>query len=138
MSLLKKLRMQQSGKVATAIHAIPAVSGSQVDKANCDPIFNSDLYCWPQSAAMNSGEIYRFLARRAGFCNNGLELDAADVLADKLVIRDREKDDRVVCYECVHLRGITCKNSHTADVPQELPKDFLVLMQRCPGFKGWK
>ena len=74
-----------------------------------------DRWCWPHTAAMNSSEINTFTARLARFTNKGLGPDDADALADKLVLRDRELDDRRVCLECIHLsgsdrKGLDCRN----------------------------
>lgn len=65
-----------------------------------------------------------------------------EVLADKLVIRDREQDDRHSCFECTHLAGAggwRCGNWQRADVAirardTQLPSDWINLLQRCDGF----
>ena len=64
-----------------------------------------DRWAWPHSEAMNGREIDTFTARLARFTDKGLMLDDAEKLADKLVTRDRESDDRRLCLECVHLAG---------------------------------
>ena len=65
-------------------------------------------------------------------------------LADKLVVRDREHDDRRVCLECKHFAGHgagswRCGNWHAGDVAirsryAHLPADLVVQLQRCNGF----
>lgn len=100
-----------------------------------------DRYCWPHSIAMNSAEIDLFTVRVAYMIERGLDLDAAERLADRLLVRDREQDDRVTCLECKHLnRGRRCGNWQQAQVAHkagdaQLPEDFVWLFQRCPGFK---
>ncbi len=100
----------------------------------------ADACCWPHSSAMNGAEIDTFTARLAWFTDKGLSLIDAEALADKLVIRDREGDDRRVCLECVHLRhGERCGNWQQAGVAirardAQLPGDFTTLLQRCGGF----
>lgn len=61
-----------------------------------------DRWCWPQSTAMNGSEIDTFTARLSRFTELGLGLSAGEAMADKLVIRDREGDDRRLCLECLH------------------------------------
>jgi len=100
----------------------------------------ADASCWPDSTAMNGAEIDTFTARQARFIDMGLSLDDAERLADKLVQRDRDGDDRRVCLECVHLRhGGRCGNWRAAGVAinamdARLPGDFTPMLQRCDGF----
>lgn len=102
----------------------------------------ADSCCWPHSSAMNGAEIDTFTARLARFTDKGLSLEDAERLADKLVIRDREGDDRRVCLECVHLRhGGRCGNWQAAGVAirardAQVPGDFTAMLQRCDGFSG--
>jgi hypothetical protein len=110
--------------------------------AGISPELEPDTHCWPHSSAMNGGEIGIFMARLARFTDKGLNLDAAERLADKLVIRDREDDDRRVCLECTHLHradGWRCGNWQAAGVacrPRDahLPADLTIQLQRCDGF----
>lgn len=107
---------------------------------------NSEIYCgydavavtpdpdrsyWPHSSAMNTAELDTFTARLARFTDKGMNLDDAEKLADSLVTRDREGDDRRLCLECVHLAGhslgaMRCGNWRRAGL--------VVLLQRCDGF----
>jgi hypothetical protein len=103
---------------------------------------DSDRWCWPYSSAMNGQEIDIFLIRLEHFRSLGLNVDSAEKLADQLVIRDRDLDDRIVCFECCHLRnGWRCLNSQIAGICVQhsnsmLPSDFAIQLQRCPGFKS--
>lgn len=111
---------------------------AKVEAASADP----DRWCWPHSSAMNSAEIDTFTARLARFTDKGLTLGDAEALADKLVKRDREMDDRCMCVECAHLQGAgrwRCSNTmmagigpHTADT--QLPSSLTHQLQRCAGF----
>jgi hypothetical protein len=100
----------------------------------------ADACCWPYSSAMTGAEIDTFTARLARFTDKGLSLIDAEALADKLVIRDREGDDRRVCLECAHLRyGGRCGNWQVAGVAMrsrdaQLPPDLILQLQRCDGF----
>ena len=100
-----------------------------------------DRWCWPNSPAMNGREIGIFSIRLEHLRSLGLDLDSAEKLADRLVIRDRDMDDRIVCFECYHLRnGWRCMNWRNAGVwlqhsNSKLQNDFVHQLQRCPGFK---
>ncbi len=100
----------------------------------------ADACCCPHSSAMNGAEIDTFTARLARFTDKGLNLIDAEALADKLVIRDREGDDRRVCLECAHLHhGGRCGNWKAAGVANRasesrLPTDLVLQLQRCDGF----
>lgn len=101
---------------------------------------NPDCCCWPHSDAMNGQEIDTLLARLALFTGKGLSMDQAEWLADKLVFRDRDSDDRRLCLECVHLQGNgrwRCGNSRAADVAREgLANELVKRLQRCCGFRS--
>ena len=74
-----------------------------------------DRWCWPNSPAMNGREINLFSIRLEQFRPLGVGLDSAEKLTDRLVIRDCDMDDRIVCFECCHLRnGWRCMNWRNA------------------------
>jgi hypothetical protein len=107
-------------------------------------IEDPDRWCWPHSSAMNGAEIDTFTARLRSFTDKGLPRSDADALADKLVIRDRESDERRVCIECRHLTGYgagswRCGNWQAAGVAirsrdAQLPADLVAQFQNCYGF----
>ena len=106
-----------------------------------DPAPDADRWCWPHSTAMTSAEIGTFTARLARFTDKGLTLDDGEALADRLVIRDRDSDDRWVCLECLHLAAGSwrCSNWQAAAVAirsrdAQLPGDLVRKLQRCGGF----
>lgn len=104
------------------------------------PSADPDRWCWPHSEAMNRLEIDTFTERLSGFADKGLTLAAAEQKADRLVIRDREGDDRRLCLECAHLHGAgrwRCGNWQAADVARDgLARELVLLLQRCGGFKA--
>lgn len=108
------------------------------------PATDPDRWCWPHSEAMKGREIDTFTARLARFTDRGLSLADAEQQADRLVIRDREGDDRRLCLECAHLHGAgrwRCGNWHRAEVATQLkdahiPRALVLTLQRCPGFGG--
>ena len=50
---------------------------------------NSDRWCWPHSSAMNTQEIATFSVRLEQFTRKGVSLPNAELLTDRLVLRDR-------------------------------------------------
>jgi hypothetical protein len=112
------------------------------DRAANDPAPDADRWCWPHSAAMTGAEIGTFTARLSRFTDKGLNLDDGEALADRLVKRDRDLDDRHLCLECLHLAGHgswRCSNwqrsgiaGHSRDA--QLPGELVCTLQRCGGF----
>lgn len=101
-----------------------------------DPEFavtDPDRWCWPQSEAMNAAEIDRFNGRIALFADRGIHIEEAELLADGLVKRDRENDDRRMCLECSQLRGTRCSASARAGAGIFV-QALIRLPQRCTGF----
>lgn len=121
-----------------------AVANQQKPPAN-DPTPDPDRWAWPHSTAMTGAEIDTFTARLACFTDKGLTLDDGEALADKLVMRDRESDDRRLCLECTHLagHGVTrgCRNWQRAGIANQardagLPGELVRKLQWCNGFTG--
>ena len=115
---------------------------ADVEKAdlNYAQMKDSDRWCWPHSSAMNGREIDIFLIRLEHFRSLGFGLNSAENLADRLIIRDRDLDDRVMCIECKYLHGLICRNWNKAGFAikaegANLPSSFTLLPQRCDGFK---
>jgi hypothetical protein len=129
------------GFVGTSQPFIEKNAGA-VQAAN-DAAPDPDRYSWPHSRAMNGQEIDTFMARLVRFMDIESDLDIAEDMADRLLMRDREgdADDRSMCLECTHLRrGWRCGNWARAGVAirstdAELALDFVRLLQRCDGFK---
>lgn len=98
-----------------------------------------DRHCWPNTNAMNTGEIDTFTARVHLFTRHGLNNTEAEGLADALVRRDRETDDRRLCLECSHLRHSAglwrCGQWDRAGLAvADVPGDVVNLLQRCSTF----
>lgn len=86
---------------------------------------------------MNAAEIERFSVRLVGFMGKGLGASGAEALADRLVRRDREGDDRHCCLECPRYRAGRCDNWRAAGLGDpKLPEGMATQLQRCPGFGG--
>lgn len=76
------------------------------------------------AVAWTDGDIARFLDRRARLLRWGWAEREAEMLAERLVKRDREGDDRRACAECRYGRSARC--------PDGAPLPAGVL-HRCPG-----
>jgi hypothetical protein len=112
---------------------------------------NPDRLCWPHSSAMTGREIATFEARLHLFGSRGLDLKQAEAMADRLVLRDRELDDRRLCMECQHLQAqsayhgrswpeLRCGNWKASGLSISvrqagMSRDFAHQLQRCSGFK---
>lgn len=119
------------------------VASPEIEEAANDSeltVLDPNRWYWPASPAMNTGEIDLFLKRQVWFTDRGVNLDDAERLADALVIRDRDSDDRRLCLECAYLQGWghwRCGNWQTANVAGNgLSRDLVFVLQRCGGFKA--
>ena len=78
--------------------------------------------------------------------NKGLSLNEANEIAQRLELRDSQNDDRILCFECYHLRGglgfWRCANWQQAGIAKRAGGDGLGdmvnLLQRCNGFNQIK
>ena len=145
--------------VSNAVSKEKAVSEREIVEANAElqykvriahrvdteaAALDPDRWSYPHSSAMNGAEIDTFIARQDRFASKGLPLLEAESLADKLVLRDRDMDDRRLCLECNHLGGSgqiswRCANWQAAGVASrsrdaQLPRDLVCTLQRCAGF----
>ena len=111
-----------------------------VSNAANDAIPDPERWCWSHSQAMTGEEIDTFTARLARFTDKGLKLTEGVALANKLVTRDREEDDRRLCLECTHLAGFgpwRCNQWRRAGLGQPgIPAAMVQQLQRCDGFKA--
>ena len=82
-------------------------------------------------------DIARFIDRRARLIRWGWAEPEAEKLAERLVRRDREGDDRVSCAgECTHYRPGRCGNHRSAGLnASDVGRDLAAMLQRCPGFQ---
>ena len=99
---------------------------------------NPDRWCWPNSSAMNTGEIETFAKRAALFNRRGLASLDAETVADVMVTRDREGDNRNACLEC---RGLTGNGPYQCSPWRDaglggplLARQLVTMLQRCNGF----
>ncbi len=115
--------------------------GEAVNDSAPEPPPDPDRWCWPHSDAMTGAEIDTFTGRLVVFMAKGLTANESEALADKLVIRDRDGDDRRVCLECSHLSGWAgrrqCRGLQHAGMGGPLVSaGEIATLQRCNGFKA--
>ena len=129
--------------VSEAVNDTPQTAEPQAPvSATTAPAPDPDRWAWPHSDAWNTGEIELFNRRAALFARRGAGDVQAEAMAERLVRRDREEDDRHICHECRHLRGglpgLSCGNGRAAGFPiltgMGLAGDFTAMLQRCTGF----
>ena len=97
--------------------------------------------CWPHADAITTSEGDTFTSRLVLFKAKGQTSSDAEMLTGKLLIRDREGDDRHTCLECSHLSGWNgrrqCRGLQYAGMGGPLVSTGQVaLLQRCGGFKA--
>lgn len=130
----------------SSVLAVPSSTILEKHDSSIAVFDDADRWCWPHSSAMNSAEIDTFAARLNQFTDKGMACKDCEALADKLVLRDRDQDDRRVCLECKHFAGYgarswRCGNWQVAGVAihsrdAQLPADLVMQLQRCDGFTG--
>ncbi len=88
------------------------------------------------AVAWTDADIARFLARRGRLMLWGWSEPDAEALAERLVLRDREADQRVACADCTHYRPGKCSNHQRAGLlSAEVGRDLAGQLHRCAGFK---
>ena len=108
---------------------------SQGCPSTCASVAPLDL----AAVAWTDADIARFLDRRARLLRWGWAELEAERLADRLVRRDREADERVSCTDCQHYRPGRCSNHKRAGLcAPDLGRDLAAMLQRCPGFQPAK
>jgi len=107
-----------------SVLSVPGEGPSANSRADLDAVAWTD-------ADIERFKHYRHVATKAGFGKN-----AAEEIAERLVIRDREQDDRRACLECAELRAsgrcAAAGGFHWASPQLEPVREVL---QRCEGFK---
>jgi hypothetical protein len=91
------------------------------------------------AVAWTDADIALFLDRRARLLRWGWAEPDAETLAERLLTRDREHDDRVSCADCAHYRPGRCGNHRRAGLHlPDVGRDLAATLQRCPGFQSTK
>lgn len=121
---------------STTVAKLGAASQA-LDRQTAGKALDPDADCWPHGSAMNTAEIEAFSVRVQLFRGRGVSADMAETLADKLVQRDRELDDRRLCVECTRFTaGRRCEAWKQAGIGGPSVGAIWLKLQRCPGFEG--
>lgn len=89
------------------------------------------------AVAWTDADISAFLDRRARLLRWGWAESEAEKVAERLVERDREHDERVSCADCRHYRPGRCGNHRRAGLDVvDVGRDLAAMLQRCPGFQS--
>ncbi len=83
----------------------------------------------------SDAEIAAFVGRHARLLSIGFT--DADDLAERLVLRDRDGDERRLCVECRHYRGRaggTCRQPNRADLGGPAVGALALVLHCCPAF----
>jgi hypothetical protein len=92
------------------------------------------------TTAILAREIETLLARLALFTDRGLSMEEAEILADRMVTRDQQADERRLCLECLHLSGgperRRCSQWREVGLINgaAIPGELVTILQRCPAF----
>lgn len=90
------------------------------------------------AVAWTDGDIDHFLVRRDRLLRWGWTESEAEMVAERLVRRDRDADPRVSCIDCRHHHPGHCSNHRAAGLnTHQIGRDLAELLQRCSGFKPW-
>ena len=111
----------------------PAAEAGQRRSAN--PLMTKAQADDCHAGAWDDAEISAFSARVLLFIRRGVDADAADNLAERLTLRDREGDERRVCFECSNYLRSRCLKPKVAGVGAELGR-LAHTLQRCVAFNG--
>ena len=91
--------------------------------------------CDTAAVGWTDADIARFIDRRGRLLRWGWPEAEAEKLADRLVQRDRDIDDRVSCTDCRYYRPGRCGNHRRAGLhAPDIGRDLASLLQRCAGF----
>lgn len=127
-------------KMGACVANVAGVSVANLKKVkkNDTTAPDPDRHSWPHTEAANTAEMSAMSTRLATFARIGLPVDQAEKLADKLLIRDREGDDRHACLECGHLSGrwrCAAFRQRGATAPG-LPADYVQMLTRCNAWRA--
>jgi hypothetical protein len=89
-------------------------------------------------ATMSEREISRMSFRTALFQRRGLDIGVAEKLADRLLARDRDHDDRRACIECKHLQrsgGCFAAQQGWISGASRRLEPVTDILDRCPVFE---
>ena len=83
---------------------------------------------------MNESEIKRYTKRMEVFVREGLGQEESELLAHQMYLRDKEGDDRRLCFECDKYNNKTSHCTFYKDSRGMTYKPLRFTLQRCDEF----
>lgn len=124
-------RLKKAELTSISGHPKPVMALAANDPSPATEPQDFDRWCWPHGEAMSRREIEVFMKRDSQFQRRGMSAEEAEKLADKLVKRDRDDDDRRLCLECQNLTG---RPGAWRCGQQREGADWVALPKRCDSF----
>lgn len=128
MSAISSINNDLSNDSATATFATSAALKEAVANVAYVAVAKVQEFRWRDSISK---------ARADLLAAKGVQPSEIYELVMKLRKRDRDYDDRRLCFECRSFAGVgpwACKSK--VGLPGLLPRDLPLLLQRCDGFEG--
>lgn len=116
----KSRTMSQTVKQPKTWDASLVKTGFVADVANVARGDCKNVSAWNWSDT----EIAIFTKRTQLFQRRGMSVKDAEQVSERLLVRDRDRDDRRLCIECRHCNGKRC----------QMGSAMLNILQRCPRF----
>lgn len=120
--------------------ALRAEAGSSPPRRCSNSLLTPEQSSECHAGGWSGAEIGVFTAMADRFIHMGCSTCESERLAERLILRNRQHDDRRLCLECAHLQGWgrwRCGNWLAANVARDQQANDLVsVLQRCGGFKA--
>jgi hypothetical protein len=158
---LKEVSLQEEGEVLQKLPSPPIPTLQKLQKevlvVSVGSLLGTSENLGSDNSSWSAVEIDTFICRRHKLTEKGLSLEDAEVVAETLLFRDREIDNRRLCLECVHLQGDKQQGWLCAKIryaqgnkngqpllavhPMNrqgmvLPMEYVYQLQRCDSFQG--
>lgn len=131
-----RAKLTASMRQSITAHRPELISALATGRRSANPLMSVAQADRCHEGSWCDAEIDNFIARRDRLLEAGLAVDDADRLAERLVLRDRETDDRAVCAaECCNYRAGVCAAHVAAMAPRQLG-ELAIMLQRCPAFQA--
>ena len=133
MSMFLKIQNKLYGSIATATVATPAT----VNQDLCPTVAKVATVAVANSPKQKTEQVPKpkailFNARLQAFSSKGLSDKQAQALAERLVLRDSQLDDRRACAECIQSRYGRCRIGK-----YPIGDASFITLHRCDGFETY-
>ena len=104
---LKEVNLPEEGEILQKLPSPPTPTLQKLQKevlvVSVGSLLGTSENLGSDNSSWSAVEIDTFICRRHKLTEKGLSLEDAEVVAETLLFRDREIDNRRLCLECVHL-----------------------------------